>query len=257
MIDELKVGVKAAREAGKIILNYYHDSYEIREKGYHNPVTTADHEADDYLKDILRGTYPEYGWLSEETVDSSDRLMADRCWIVDPLDGTKEFIEGIPQFVVSIALVEEHDPILGILYNPVTGDLFTACRGQGADLNGNPISCSEEKDLRKVTILNSRSETRNGLWKPYRDSFGSLRAVGSVALKLGMTASAQADFFATLRPKNEWDVCAGHCIIREAGGDLVRLNGESLSYNRPDTLFAPGLLAGRIELIEKAKKIFN
>lgn len=243
--------------AGKIIMEYYHDSYEIRDKGYHNPVTTADHVADRYLKDTLTEAFPEYGWLSEETVDSRERLDAKRCWVVDPLDGTKEFIEGVPQFVVSVALVENNKPVMGILFNPATTDLFTAIKGKGAMLNGKSISCSYESDLRKATILNSRSETRRGLWKPYKGTFGKLKAIGSVAFKLGLTASSQADFFATLRPKNEWDVCAGHCIITEAGGILVKLNGDELLYNQPVTLFKPGLMAGRPQLVEKALKIFN
>lgn len=257
MINEFKAGVEAAREAGKIIMGYYRDSYEIRDKGFHNPVTTADHAADKFLKETLTEAFPEYGWLSEETVDSKERLDHDRCWVVDPLDGTKEFIEGIPQFVVSIALVEDHQPVMGILYNPATNDLFTAISGEGAKLNGKGILCSEEEDPGKVTILNSRSETRRGLWEPFRNIFGELKAVGSVAFKLGLTASAKADFFATLRPKNEWDVCAGHCIINEAGGILVTLNGKDLLYNQPVTLFKPGLMAGRKKLVEKALKIFN
>jgi len=257
MNEELKVGIDAAKEAGEIIMGYYHDSYEIHDKGYHNPVTTADHAADSYLKKTLTTAFPDYGWLSEETIDSPERLNFERCWIVDPLDGTKEFIEGIPHFVVSVALVENNIPVLGILLNPVTKDLFTAFKGDGARLNGELIHCTEEKDFKKIIILNSRSETRRGLWEPYKNIFGELRPIGSVAFKLGLTASGQADFFATLRPKNEWDVCAGHCILNEAGGSLVRLDGAELLYNQKKTLFTPGLMGGRKDLINKALKIFN
>ena len=115
MNAELDIVIDAAREAGEIILKYYNADYEIRDKGYHNPVTTADNESDLYLKTILTESYPDYGWLSEETVDSKERLKKDRVWIVDPLDGTKEFIQGIPHFVVSIALVENGISILGVL----------------------------------------------------------------------------------------------------------------------------------------------
>ena len=117
MNAELDIVIDAAREAGEIILKYYNADYEIHDKGYHNPVTTADNESDLYLKTILTESYPDYGWLSEETVDSKERLKKDRVWIVDPLDGTKEFIQGIPHFVVSIALVEKGISILGVLYN--------------------------------------------------------------------------------------------------------------------------------------------
>jgi len=105
MNSDLSIAKTAAIEAGGIILNYYKADYEIKDKGYHNPVTTADNAADTRLKEILIAR-PNYGWLSEETVDSPERLTKDRVWIVDPLDGTKEFIEGVPHFVVSVALVE-------------------------------------------------------------------------------------------------------------------------------------------------------
>jgi len=135
MRSELNIAKEAAIEAGRVILNYYNGDYEIQEKGYHNPVTTADHEADTRLKEILLNARPDYGWLSEETVDSRERLEKERVWVVDPLDGTKEFIEGVPHFVVSIALVESGQPTIGILYNPVTGETFTAAQDEGACLN--------------------------------------------------------------------------------------------------------------------------
>ena len=114
MKRELKSAIDAAKEAGSIIMNYYKSKYEIRDKSYHNPVTTADHAADTYLKNTLTKAYPKYGWLSEETVDSKDRLDKKYVWVVDPLDGTKEFIEGVPHFVVSIALVEDGEPVIEI-----------------------------------------------------------------------------------------------------------------------------------------------
>ena len=140
MRSELIIAKEAAIEAGAIILNYYKADYEIQEKGYRNPVTTADQEADSRLKEILLGERPNYGWLSEETVDSPDRLGKERVWVVDPLDGTKEFIEGVPNFVVSVALVESGTSIVGVLFNPVTNEIFTAAEDEGAYLNGNPVS---------------------------------------------------------------------------------------------------------------------
>ncbi len=251
IMRELELAIFAAREAGTTILNYYKADYEIRDKGYHNPVTTADHASDKLLKEILRDAYPDYGWLSEETVDSPERLDKERVWVVDPLDGTKEFIEGVPHFVVSIALVENGNPVLGVLFNPVTRELFTAAAGNGARLNGEPIRCATKENTGEMVILNSRSETRKGLWEPFSDSFGELRAIGSVAYKLGLTASGQADIFASLRPKNEWDICAGNCIINEAGGKLIDLNGNPVRYNQPKTLITPGLVAGDITAVDK------
>ena len=257
MISDLILAKDAAIEAGGVILNYYKADYEIRDKGYHNPVTTADHAADACLKDILMKAQPEYGWLSEETMDSPDRLSKDRVWVVDPLDGTKEFIEGVPNFVVSVALVEKGEPIVGVLYNPVTKETFTAAKGEGAFLNDEPIICSTKENLVDMVILNSRSETRRGLWEPFDGTFGELKEVGSVAYKLGLTAAGKADIFASLRPKNEWDICAGNCIINEAGGKLIDLHGNPRQYNLEKTLIEPGLIAGDVEAVDKTFEVLN
>jgi len=257
MNSDLSIAKTAAIEAGGIILNYYKADYEIKDKGYHNPVTTADNAADTRLKEILTETRPEYGWLSEETVDSHKRLKKERVWIVDPLDGTKEFIEGVPHFVVSVALVENGNPIVGVLYNPITAETFTAAKGEGAELNGEEIQCATKDNVGNMVILNSRSETRRGLWAPYDGTFGELRAIGSVAYKLGLTAAGQADIFASLRPKNEWDICAGNCIINEAGGKLIDLNGNRVVFNREKTLIEPGLIAGNIDAVDKTFEVLK
>ena len=257
MISELKIAKEAALEAGGLILNYYKADYEIKDKGYHNPVTTADHAADTRLKEILTEARPVYGWLSEETVDSPDRLNKERTWVVDPLDGTKEFIEGVPHFVVSVALVENGNPIIGVLFNPVTKELFMAYNGGGAFLDDKLIRCLTKDEVSDMVILNSRSETRRGLWIPFDGAFGELRSIGSVAYKLGLTAAGKADIFASLRPKNEWDICAGNCIINEAGGKLIDLRGNRIIFNQEKTLIEPGLIAGDIEAVDKTFNILT
>ena len=257
MNSNLKIAIDASLNAGKIIMKYYRDDYEIKEKGYHNPVTTADNEADSFLKSELTNARPDYGWLSEETVDSEDRLGKERVWIVDPLDGTKEFIEGVPQFVVSVALVENGVPIIGVLHNPVTKETFYASRGNGTYFDDVIHNCSVKESTTDMVILNSRSETRKGLWEPHKQHFKKLKPIGSVAYKMGLTAIGKADIFATLRPKNEWDICAGTCLISEAGGKVINLNGEKITFNNRKTLIEPGLIAGYNLSVEKTYKIFN
>jgi len=257
MSSDLQLAISASIKAGEIIMQYYRNDYEVKEKGYHNPVTTADNEADSFLKSELTSARPDYGWLSEETVDSKDRLNKEKVWIVDPLDGTKEFIEGVPQFVVSVALVENGMPIIGVLHNPVTKETFHAAKGEGAYLDQDQYRCSIKDSTRDMVILNSRSETRRGLWKPYKIHFKELRPIGSVAYKMGLTAIGKADIFATLRPKNEWDICAGTCLINEAGGKVINLNGKEITFNNQKTLIEPGLIAGYNLSVEKTYKIFN
>ncbi|MBA7633918.1 MAG: 3'(2'),5'-bisphosphate nucleotidase CysQ [Calditrichaeota bacterium] len=250
MQAELTTAIEAARAAGDILLNYFNADYEVRDKGFHNPVTTADYASNHCLEERLRDSFPTYGWLSEETADTRDRLSKERVWVVDPLDGTKEFIEGLPQFVVSIALAEKGLPVVGVLHNPVTGEMFSAAAGQGATLNGEPVTASKVERLEEALILNSRSETRRGLWKRYKPYFRLLKPTGSVAYKLGLTAAGQADIFATLRPKNEWDVCAGHIILKEAGAVLRSITGEKHRYNNRHTVIKPGLVAGNPAIVQ-------
>ena len=187
MKHEHEVAKHAALEVGKILLNIYTTDYKVDDKGTSpmysglNPVTDADRASDEYLKTVLTSEFPQYGWFSEETKDSPERLSKERVWIVDPLDGTKEYIEKVPMWVVSIALVENKKPVLGILYNPVKEELFSAVKGEGANLNGEKVSCSTKTDPSEMVILNSRTETRDGLWLPYKDEFKKLKGVGSVA----------------------------------------------------------------------------
>ena len=132
MEKEKDIAIAAARAAGDIIRNIYETNYTIDYKsGDNSPVTVADQEANHTIHTMLQEAFPTYGWLSEETVDSPERLTADRVWVVDPMDGTKEFIQKIPEFAVSIGLIEQGRPILGVVYNPTLDELFWSARGQG------------------------------------------------------------------------------------------------------------------------------
>ncbi len=257
MINLHTLATDAAVKAGQILLKYYKNAYEIHEKGYHNPVTTADHEADAFLKQFLMEATPEFGWLSEETVDSPERLDKEFVWIVDPLDGTKEFIEGVPHFVTSIGLVQNGTPILGVLYNPVTEELIRTDQDGEVWYQGEKARLCEETRLKNVTCLNSRSETRHGLWKPWANEFKGLIPIGSVAYKLGLVAAGKQDFFVTLRPKNEWDVCAGHALLLALGGCMKTITGAEISYNQPNTVIKPGMAGGNKELVDAFIGRFN
>ncbi|NQV15553.1 3'(2'),5'-bisphosphate nucleotidase CysQ [bacterium] len=250
MINLHNLASDAALQAGKILLKYYKNSYDIHDKGYHNPVTTADHEADAFLKEFLMQTTPNFGWLSEETIDTDERLEKEYVWVVDPLDGTKEFIEGVPHFVVSIGLVKNGRPILGVLYNPIREELIRTDESDGVWFNSEKAELCQLEKLIEVGCLNSRSETRRGLWKPWTDHFRVLKPIGSVAYKLGLVAGGQEDFFVTLRPKNEWDICAGHALLLANGGCMKSITGGEIKYNQRNTIITPGMAGGNPMLVD-------
>ncbi len=254
--DNLALAKKAAKKAGSVAMSFFQTSkYKIKDKSFNNPVTTADHQANKVIKDILFQSNSSYGWLSEETVDSDDRLGNDYVWIVDPIDGTKEFIEGVPQFSISIALAHLGEPIIGVIYNPSTNELFSASKNMGSFYNGERVKCLDQN--KESIALVSRSEVKRGLWDEYRNNFKDLRPIGSVAYKLGLIGAGKGDIFATLRPKNEWDICAGHCIINESGGSLFDLHGKLIKYNQKKTLIQPGLIAGSKNKVKSLLKIIN
>ncbi|MGH7905678.1 MAG: 3'(2'),5'-bisphosphate nucleotidase CysQ [Candidatus Binataceae bacterium] len=242
----LMLARKAAFAAGRILKRQWQDgSYEIGSKGYNNPVTSADLEADSVIKTILRQAFPDYGWLSEETEDNEARLGCRRVWIVDPLDGTKEFISHIPEFSVAIALAEDGIPILGITYNPVRREMFWSLRGRGCHLGSRRVHVSRTRMLKRATVLASRSETARGEWQIYH---GRLRvsARGSVAYKLALVAAGIGDATFTRLPKNEWDVASGAALISEAGGRMTDIDGAELRFNRPKVKISGMIASNRI-----------
>jgi len=232
---ELEVAIDAARQAGTIVLGYYEGEFEVREKSHDNPVTAADLEADECIKRILLGAFPNDGWLSEETADSGDRLERSRAWVVDPLDGTKEFTQHIPEFCICIALVEHGKPVVGVSFNPAADRMYAASRGRGTTCNGEPVRASTQSTLRDAEVLASRSEDKRGEWDPFKDRVRVL-LTGSVAFKLAELSRGEGDATFTLTPKNEWDICSGTILLEEAGGTATGLDGKPLVFNQPSPL---------------------
>jgi myo-inositol-1(or 4)-monophosphatase len=184
-------------------------------------------------------------WLSEETADSPARLDAASVWIVDPLDGTKEFIAGLPEYCVAVALVEDGVTVLGVLHNPATDEVFWAVRGGGAFLNGQPVSVREGNRM-----LASRSEVPRGEFEPFASRW-DIVPTGSIQYKLGLIAAGRAAATLSRGPKHEWDICAGALIVEEAGGRASELLGAPLAYNQPFPK-VKGILAGAPEAHTRA-----
>lgn len=250
MRRELDHAIAAAHRAGDLTLEFFGGKYQVEYKERRDPVTDADLAANTFLKEQLLGAFPECGWLSEETADTPQRLGAERLWIIDPIDGTREFVAGIPEYAVSVALVEQGEPVVGVIYNPPAGQLFAAIRGGGAFLNGKRIFCSEAPSLDQATLIVSRSETKRGEIEPLRPHLKEVKPVGSVAYKLAVVAAGLGgDFNVSVQPKSEWDVCAGDLLVREAGGQMLDLEGQVRRYNQPDPRIEGGLVAGNPRLV--------
>ncbi len=249
---ERAVAEAAAREAGAIVKRYYEKPIaEVakQDKGAgreENWLTQADSESDDLLKARLLGAFPDDGWLSEETKDSPERLRKSRVWIVDPLDGTREFTLRVPEFCVCVALVVDGRPVVGVEYNPATDRLYSAALGAGTTLNGAPARVSTTEHVSLAQVLASRTEDKRGEWDPFKD-YCHVVLTGSVAYKLAEIAVGNGDATFTLTPKNEWDICAGTILVEEAGGKVTGLDGEPLVFNQPSPL-RPGMIASNRRL---------
>lgn len=245
---ELTVAVAAAHAAGAIVRRWYDGAYTVRDKANKSPVTEADIEANEAIQAAILAAFPDDGWLSEETRDSDARLSKRRVWIIDPLDGTREFVDHIPEFSVCIGLVEDGAPVLGVEYNPVREELFAAAKGAGVTLNDAPVRVSRQGDLSRARVLASRSEDKRGEWDEFRNDM-RVELTGSVAYKLALIAAGKADATFSLTPKNEWDVCAGAALILEAGGRMTDRYGNALRFNQRKTKL-PGLIASNADLYE-------
>jgi myo-inositol-1(or 4)-monophosphatase len=256
---ERDVAVAAAREAGTVILRYYGArGVEVHEKGPDSPVTRADLEANACIRRHVAAAFPDDGWLSEETADSTERLGRQRVWVVDPLDGTKEFIQHLPEFCVCIALTEAGRPVVGVEYNPAADRLYVAVRGGGTTVNGERARVSATSRVADARVLASRSEDRRGEWDAFKRRL-HVELTGSVAFKLAQLSTGAGDATFTLTPKNEWDLCAGTLLVEEAGGRVTGLDGAPLVFNqrsplRPGMIASNGVLhAGLLALIAEVK----
>ena len=230
----------ALRASEELLEDFTPGAVAAESKGGAGPVT----EADRRLDELLRGMLPEAGdgWLSEETVDDPARLDCERVWVVDPLDGTKEFVEGLPEWCVSIGLVENGRAVAGGIINPMAGHLMLGSLETGVTLDGEPARVSPRSELAGATVLASRSEVRRGEWDRFDRAGFSVEASGSVAYKLALVAVGMADATWTLVPKNEWDIAAGVALVEAAGGVCWRKGGGACRFNNPKTLY-PGMIA--------------
>lgn len=226
----LEAATEITQEAGRKIMSYFQAAYSVVDKSPDNPVTDADLAADELLKSKLMDLLPDAGWLSEETADDHSRLGKRYCWVVDPLDGTKEFVMGIPEFTVSVALVDNGRPILGVIFNPAAGETIFGQLEKGVFFNGERVGVTNRTEFAGSVVDASRSERKRGEFKPF-EGLVKLQTMGSIAYKLARVASGQIDATWSRGPKSEWDICAGVLLIQEAGGRCRDLDDQEIHFN--------------------------
>lgn len=246
---ELDTALKLARAAGEIVKTFYLVPPTVRWKDPTEPVTEADRAVNAYLVKELKGRFPEDGILAEESRDDLSRLDRRRVWIVDPLDGTAEFIAHNGEFCIMIGFVVDHTPVAGVVYQPVDNILYGAALGVGAFIeefgDRYPLHVSRERQLSRFRLVVSRSH-RSPLLDLIIPRLGVQREqiVGSVGLKIGAIARGQADFYFHPNPgTKEWDTCAPEIIVREAGGQMTDCWNRPLLYNQTDVVRHFGVLA--------------
>jgi myo-inositol-1(or 4)-monophosphatase len=241
---------RIAREAGRIAAGRCGTAFDRWEKAPGNPVCAVDLEVDSFLRERLTELDPEAGWLSEETLDASDRIERPRLWVVDPIDGTRDYLRGRPGWAVSVALVEERVPVLGVLDAPARGEHWAAEKGKGAWRNGERLRVSGR------TALPGARVPADQLPKVDSDLVAVAKP-NSIALRIAMVAAGEADLVATLRWGFEWDIAAAALIATEAGATVTGALGQPLAFNTASgaafgvLVAAPGIHEAAVERIRE------
>lgn len=227
----------AVREAGKIALKFFGGHYKRWTKDGGSPVTEADLAVDTFLKNTLRSARPDYGWLSEESLDDPARLSAHRVFVVDPIDGTVAFMKGRPHFTICAAVVEDGRPTAGVVFNPAADENFTAQARQGAFLNDAPIHAGQRTEIAGCRLLGNK-QAFDG-WPPMH-----VENFSSIAYRVALVAAGRFDAMVSLTTKRDWDLAAADIILCEAGGRLVGADGTPPTYNGPLALQGATIGAG-------------
>jgi len=259
-IPELDIAIKAAQEASSVILDIYQKDYNTFTKTDDSPVTDADLKSNKKINEILSDT--KYSILSEEDVDDQSRLSKDMIWIVDPLDGTSDFIDKTGEFTVMIALIQNKKPILGVIAWPTEKILFVAQKNCGAFRYSNDkwdkISVTKIENLSECRTIGSRHHLSDKE-KKFIKKLGvkDFTSIGS-SLKVGKISSGEAEAYITTTNKmKEWDTAASYCIITEAGGKMTDMSGNQITYNNKSVYHQNGILVTNGLIHDKIVKEFK
>ena len=241
-------------EAGKISKKLKKD-IKVNYKSKNQPVTNADLEINNFLKIFLQQLTPDYGWLSEESIDDKSRLKCENYWCLDPIDGTRSFIYNKPEYTISLALINQQTPILGFIYNPCTQEFFFSKKNFGSFCNEKRIFVNNKKKINDCKIAISSSEKKK--W----DSLNFLKNIevikmGSIAYKIALVAKGSVDIALSFTKKNDWDLAAADLLINEAGGEIKSIAGQKINYNTTN-LMIDSVMAGNLEVTSDLIKNFK
>jgi myo-inositol-1(or 4)-monophosphatase len=228
--EDLALLEETVREAGHIARKFYGGDYRQWSKEGGSPVTEADLAVDKYLCETLTAARPSYGWLSEESADDPARLTKREVFVIDPIDGTVAFLKNRPHFTICAAVVVDGRPCCGVVYNPISEELYAARTGAGARRNGVPIHVGSRDTLEGCAMLGDRTQLTLSPWPDMH-----VQNRNSVAYRLVLVADGSADATVSLTAKRDWDLAAADVILHEAGGLLTDTHGAALIYNRPVT----------------------
>jgi len=246
---EMTEAIRIARGAGAILMDVYATDFSVAYKAKADPVTEADTRANAYIVEELRKAFPDDGIVAEESKDQSDALASGRCWYVDPVDGTREFVARNGEFAVMLGLAIDGEAQVGVVFQPVTDKLYAGVVGGGATLEQHgskrDIRVSEVADPAKLKLVVSRSHRNRAVGKVVEAlGISQETRIGSVGLKAGLIAERAADLYVHISDKSSaWDACGPEAILRAAGGRFTDLAGNPYHYGGTDMRNRTGILA--------------
>ena len=241
-------------DAGKIAKDLK-KSFKVKYKSRQQPVTDADISIDIFLRNHFKKITPEFGWVSEESKDDFSRFNSEFFWCLDPIDGTRSYINGNPEYTISLALIKQNTPVIGMILNPETEEFFTARKGLGALCNRKKIEVNQSKSCDEyIYAISSSEEKKLRSFKSINKN--EILLMGSIAYKIALVAKGQIDIALSFTKKNDWDIAAANIILEEAGGITKSMSGGSIYFNTKE-MKIDSILASNFSIISELVKKFK
>lgn len=253
--QELLIIRQALVRASDRLHRIQYEGLAVQIKPDGSPVTNADLEVNRIVQEALFAVYPDDGWLSEESPDTPIRLKKNRVWILDPIDGTRPFIKNLPQFAISLALIDHGQASIGIIFNPATREYYSAVRGEPATVNGCPIHVSRTTGHRLSFLVNTGPIDRTTI-RTWRETANCRNLMGSIAYSLALVAAGQIDGVINIGTQNEWDIAAALLLVQAAGGVVLDRDLKSIQCNQPHPT-VNGIIAARPDAIPVIQQLLG